>query len=353
MRESFGKTTTGQEVGIYTLRNGGGVEARVTNFGATLVTLKVPDRNGASADIVLGYDDLQSYEAGRAFFGATVGRYANRIAKGEFSLCGKAYQLPVNSGVNSLHGGVQGFNKHMWAAKEVSTGDGDTLELTYLSKDAEEGYPGNLAVTVRYTMLAKENALRIDYQAKTDADTIVNLTNHSYFNLAGEGNGDILKHVVTLHADAFTPADAAQIPTGEIRPVQGTPLDFRKAAVVGARIDAKDEQLEMAGGYDHNWVLKAAMDEKEVLAAEVYDPQSGRVMQVRTTQVGVQFYSGNNISKHGPVKGKGGKMYDRRMALCFETQHFPDSPNHANFPTTVLRAGETFRTSTTFAFTTR
>jgi len=351
--ESFGKITSGTEAEIYTLRNSGGVEVRVTNFGATLVTLKVPDRNGAIADVVLGYDDLQSYEAGRAFFGATVGRYANRIAHGKFTLNGAAYQLPLNNGQNSLHGGIAGFNKRFWTAKEAASDDGEAVELTYLSKDGEEGYPGNLTATVRYTVLAKENALRIEYEARTDADTVVNLTNHSYFNLAGEGNGDILKHEVTLHSDAFTPADATQIPTGEIRQVQGTPFDFRQATAVGARIDAKDEQLELGGGYDHNWILKRSADGKEIVAAEVCDPRSGRVMQVRTTQVGVQFYSGNNIAKHGLVKGKGGKMYDRRMALCLETQHFPDSPNHPSFPTTTLRAGETFRSSTTFVFMTR
>ncbi len=351
--EGFGKTTSGQAVDIYTLRNSGGIEARITNFGATLVTLKAPDRKGAVADVVLGYDDVQSYEEGRAFFGATVGRYGNRIAHGKFSLNGATYQLPLNNGQNSLHGGVKGFNKRIWTANETASGDGEAVELTYLSKDGEEGYPGNLTTTVRYTALGKENALRIDYEARTDADTIVNLTNHSYFNLAGEGNGDILKHEVTLHSDAFTPVDPTQIPTGEIRQVEGTPFDFRQAAPVGARIDGKDEQLGIGGGYDHNWVLKPRFDEKEIMAAEVYDPQSGRLMLVRTTQVGVQFYSGNNIANHGLVKGKGGKMYNRRMGLCLETQHFPDSPNHASFPSTVLRPGETFRSSTTFVFMTR
>jgi aldose 1-epimerase len=346
--QPFGKMPDGTPVEIFTLSDGA-VEARIISYGGIIVSLKVPDRNGNSADVVLGFDDLDGYVSNSngtkgAFFGALIGRYGNRIAKGTFTLDGKKYSLPINNAPNSLHGGPHGFNNVVWKAKEIADG----VELTYLSKDGEAGYPGDLTTTVRYTLVKGE--LKIDYSATTDKDTIVNLTNHSYFNLAGEGKGDILKHQLTLQASRFTPVDATLIPTGELRPVTGTPFDFTKATAVGERIDADDEQIKLGHGYDHNWVLDAKGG-KLAEAAEVFEPSSGRVMQVQTTEPGVQFYTSNFLD--GSVKGKGGVSYGKHAALCLETQHFPDSPNHPDFPTTMLKRGQKYHTVTVFKFSTR
>ena len=282
---------------------------------------------------------------GNPFFGALIGRYANRIANAEFKLEGKEYHVPANDGKNSLHGGPHGFNNQVWKGKEIPNG----VELTYLSKDGEAGYPGNLSVTVRYTL--SNSALHIDYSATTDKPTVLNLTNHSYFNLAGQGNGDILNHELTLHASKFTPVDSTLIPTGELRPVANTPFDFLKPHRVGERINVDDEQLKIAKGYDHNWVIDSQGAGKLTTAAEVYEPTTGRVLRVSTTQPGVQFYTGNFLD--GTLKGKGGKTYVHRGGLCLETQHFPDSPNHPKFPTTELKPGQRFHQVTVFSFSTR
>jgi aldose 1-epimerase len=344
--QPFGKMPDGTPVDIYTLSDGA-FEARIATYGGVVVSLKAPDRNGKTADVVLGFDDLDGYVTNfntpaNAFFGAIIGRYANRIAHGGFTLDGKKYSLPQNDGQNTLHSGTHGFNNVVWKAKPVANG----VELTYLSKDGESGFPGNLSATVRYTLVKGD--LRIEYSATTDKDTVVNLTNHSYFNLAGQG--DILKNEVTLHASRFTPVDAALIPTGELKPVEGTPFDFRKATAVGARIGADDAQLHLGHGYDHNWVLDSGGG-KLVEAAEVYEPSSGRVLKVLTDQPGIQFYTGNFLN--GTIKGKGGKPDELRSALCLETQHFPDSPNHPDFPTTELKPGERYHTVTVYSLSTR
>jgi aldose 1-epimerase len=346
-KEDFGKTQDGRPVELYVLTNQHGMEARITNFGATLVSLKVPDKSGKSGDVVLGYDNLSGYENGKAYFGATVGRYGNRIAHAKFTLDGVTYTLPKNDGDNHLHGV---FNKVLWTARDVSTSAGQSLEMSYLSKDGEEGFPGNLSVKVTFTVPAGENALRIDYMATTDKDTVLNLTHHSYFNLSGQGNGNILNELLTLHASRFTPVDATLIPTGELRPVKGTPFDFTTATAIGARIDQDNEQLKIAKGYDHNFVLDRKKPGLEP-AAEVYDPQSGRVMTVSTTEPGIQFYTGNFLD--GTITGKDGKTYEHRGALCLETQHFPDSPNHPDFPTTELKPNQTFRSATVYKFSTK
>jgi aldose 1-epimerase len=344
--QPFGKMPDGTAVEIFTLSDGP-YEARITNYGGIVVSLKVPDRNGKSADVVLGFDDLNGYVANFnspsvAFFGAIIGRYANRIAHGSFTLDGKKYSLPLNNGENTLHGGPHGFNNVVWKAKPIANG----VEFTYLSKDGEAGYPGNLSAVVRYTFVKGE--LKIEYSATTDKDTVVNLTNHSYFNLAGQGN--ILNHQLTLHASRFTPVDAGLIPTGELKSVEATPFDFRKATAIGARISADDEQLHLGRGYDHNWVLDSGGG-KLAEAAELYDPGSGRVLKVLTDQPGIQFYSGNFLD--GSVKGKGGKPDELHAALCLETQHFPDSPNHPDFPSTELKPGERYHTVTIYSFSTR
>jgi aldose 1-epimerase len=346
-KKEFGKLQDGQSADLYTLTNSHGLEATITNYGATLVSLKVPDKNGKAGDVVLGYDSLSGYESGKAFFGATVGRYGNRIAHATFKLDGKTYTLPKNDGDNHLHGV---FNKVMWAAKDVSTAAGQALEVSYLSKDGEDGYPGNLSVKIVFTVPAGENAFKIDYTATTDKATVVNLTHHSYFNLAGQGNGNILQHQLLMHASKFTPVDATLIPTGELRPVSKTPFDFTKATAIGARINQDDEQLKFGKGYDHNWVL----DRKGagvIAVAEVYEPQSGRVMSVLTSEPGLQFYSGNFLD--GTITGKQGKTYGHRAALCLETQHYPDSPNHPDFPSTELKPGQRYHTTTIYKFTTR
>jgi aldose 1-epimerase len=348
-KKPFGKTSDGQSVDLFVLTNKGGAEASITNFGGAVVSVKVPDRNGKLADVVLGYDTLDGYVNDKAYFGAIVGRYGNRIAHAQFVLDGKTYTLAKNNGDNSLHGGIKGFNKAVWAAKTLSAKDGQSLELSYLSKDGEEGFPGNLKVTVTYTW-TDANALKIEYSATTDKKTVVNLTNHSYFNLAGEGSGDILDHVLTIEADQFTPVDSGLIPTGEFRDVTNTPFDFRKPTGIGARINQDDEQLKLGGGYDHNFVLRMAMDHGESLAARALEPASGRVLEVWTTEPGVQFYTGNFLDSKTP--GKGGHSYPRRSAFCLETQHFPDSPNQPKFPPVVLNPGERYHTITTYKFST-
>ena len=341
----FGQTEAGQPIELYTLKNASGMEAGIINLGGIVVSLKVPGRGGQIADVVLGFDKLADYEKPNPYFGAIVGRYGNRIAKGRFTLNGVEYKLAVNDGENSLHGGIHGFNHAVWQAREVPGGD-PAVELTYLSKDLEEGYPGNLTEKVTYT-LTPANELRIDYSASTDKDTVVNVTNHSYFNLAGQGQGDILGHVLQLYASKFTPVDAGLIPTGELKSVAGTPFDFRQPTVIGARIDNDDEQLKRGKGYDHNWVVDGTPGTLRP-AARVSEPGSGRVLEVLTTEPGVQFYSGNFLD--GTSTGKGGKVYQRRYGFCLETQHFPDSPNHPDFPTTVVKAGAEYKSTTVFRF---
>jgi aldose 1-epimerase len=347
----FGKTSDGISVSRYVLTNNKGIEATVISYGATLVSLKVPDRAGKPADIVLGYDTVEGYETGKSYFGGTIGRYGNRIARGEFSLDGKVFHLPTNDGPNSLHGGTVGFNKRIWTAVDRSRAGAQVLELSYTSADGEEGYPGTLKVKVTYTLPAEANELRIDYNATTDKDTVINLTNHSYFNLSGDMTKEIVDHQLLLRAPQFTPVDATLIPTGELRAVRGTPFDFTKSTAIGARINQDDEQLKFGKGYDHNWVLEGNAKGGPRLAAEVFEPASGRVLEVLTTEPGIQFYSGNFLD--GTAKGKGAQMYAHRTGLCLETQHFPDSPNHPKFPSTVLKPGETYRTSTVLRFSTR
>jgi len=335
----------GQSIDLYTLTNRNGMKVIITNYGGRGVSLFVPDRAGKVADVVLGFDDLSGYLEQNPYFGALVGRYANRIAKAEFKLESAEYHVPQNDGPNALHGGIRGFDKRVWTARDLSK-ENPSLELTYLSKDNEEGYPGNLSVKVIYT-LTDNNELQIDYTATTDKDTVLNLTNHSYLNLAGQGNGNILNHQLTINADRFTPINTTLIPTGELRPVDGTPFDFRKPTSIGARINDDDEQLKFGKGYDHNFVVNhkgAGL----VLAARVTDPASGRVMEVLTTQPGVQLYTGNFLD--GSIHGKGGKVYGYRSALCLETQHFPNSPNQPNFPSAALKPGQTFQETTIYRF---
>jgi aldose 1-epimerase len=346
----FGKTKEGDAIQRYVLHNEKGVEAIVITYGAALVSLKIPDRTGKTADVVLGYDNLEGYEQDKSFFGATIGRYGNRIAKGEFALDGTAFHLPKNDGPNTLHGGTKGFNKRVWNATDRSRADAEVLELTYTSQDGEEGFPGTLKVKVTYTLPAESNELRIDYSATTDKDTVVNLTNHSYFNLSGVANQEIVNHQLLLHAEKFTPVDATLIPTGELRAVAGTPFDFTKATAIGERINQDDEQLKFGKGYDHNWVLKRGGNGLQ-LAAEVFEPTSGRVLEVLTTEPGVQFYSGNFLDD--TVRGKSGQVYGHRTGFCLETQHVPDSPNRPNFPSTELKPGQTYRSTTIFRFATR
>jgi len=346
-KKVFGTTADGKTADLYTLKNKNGMQVSITNFGATVVSIMAPDKTGKMADVALGYDDLAGYELNKNYLGVLVGRYGNRIAHGKFSIDGTEYTLAKNNGDNSLHGGIKGFNKAMWEAKDVSKGGEAAVEMKYVSKDGEEGYPGNLSVTVVYT-LTNKNELKIDYSATTDKKTVVNLTNHTYFNLAGQGNGDILKHELMINADTFTPVDSGLIQTGELRKVEGTPFDFRKATAIGARVDANDEQIRLGGGYDHNFVLNRQKATGLSLAARVSDPASGRTMEVWTTEPGVQFYTGNFLD--GSFKGKGGSVYQKRTALCLETQHFPDSPNHPSFPTTLVKPGEKYHTTTVYKF---
>jgi aldose 1-epimerase len=342
-------TADGQSVDLYTLRNAHGVEARITNYGGILVSLKVPDRNGKFDDVVLGFNDLDTYLKGHPYFGALIGRYGNRIAKGRFTLDGVEYKLAVNNGDNTLHGGIKGFDKVVWTGKEMKTKAGPAVVLTYLSKDGEEGYPGNLNVRVVYT-LTNHNELKIEYSATTDKDTVTNLTHHSYFNLAGEGNGDILSHLVTINGNRFLPTDAGSIPSGELRKVSGTPFDFLTAHRIGERINQDEEQLKLGNGYDHTWIINGRAGTLR-LAATAYEATSGRTMQVWTTEPGVQFYTGNFLD--GTLTGKSGRIYQRRFGFCFESQHYPDSPNHPAFPTTTLKKGATYRSTTIYRFGSR
>lgn len=345
MKETYGKLPDGTAVDLYTLANRSGMEVKITNYGGIIVSIKTPDRNGRMGDVVLGYDNLDGYVTKNPFFGCLVGRYGNRIGKARFNLSGVEYKLASNNGQNHLHGGLKGFDKQVWQARALDDGTG--LELKYLSKDGEEGYPGNLSVTVTYT-LGDDNSLKIDYLATTDKETVLNLTNHSYFNLAGEG--DILGHEMMIDADRYTPVDSELITTGELRAVAGTPFDFLKAMPIGARIDADDEQIVFGKGYDHNFVLNHKPGEMG-LVARVYEPKTGRQMEVFTTEPGVQFYTGNFLD--GSIRGKSGRIVERRSGFCLETQHFPDSPNKPQFPSPVLKPGETYRTSTSFRFSAR
>lgn len=344
-RAGFGQTPDGAEVELFTLRNSQGMEAAITNYGGIVTSLQTPDLNGRFADVVLGYDHLDGYLKSTPYFGALIGRYGNRIAQGKFSLDGVEYQLAVNNGVNALHGGLKGFDKVVWAAKSLPTANGPALVLTYVSPDGEEGYPGNLLVTVTYT-LTEDNALRVDYTATTDRKTVCNLTQHSYFNL--RGSGDVLDHIVYLNADQFTAVDASLIPTGKLQPVAGTPFDFRTPTAIGTRINTPgDEQLKFGNGYDHNWVINKKAGELS-LAARVYEPASGRNLTVWTTLPGTQFYTGNFLD--GSITGKGGWAYQSRSGFCFEPQHYPDSPNHPEFPPTELKPGETYQHTIIYQF---
>jgi aldose 1-epimerase len=342
-KQGFGQLPDGQPVDLYILTNASGMKARVMTYGATLVSLEVPDRDGTFADITLGFDSLEGYLSASPYFGSTVGRYANRIAKGKFTLDGVVYTLAQNNGENHLHGGIQGFDKVIWDAEPVRTEGARGVKFVYLSKDGEEGYPGNLNCTVTY-LLTDNDELRISYEAETDKRTPVNLTHHSYFNLAGQGNGDILNHVLMLNADKFTPVDEGLIPTGEIRDVADSPMDFTTPHAIGERIS------QVEGGYDHNFVLKSGGGTL-ALAARVYEPNSGRVMEIDTTEPGIQFYSGNFLD--GSITGKSGKVYHKHYGFCLEPQHFPDSPNHPDFPSTILDPGDKYMSLTVFKFFTQ
>ncbi|OLB96767.1 MAG: hypothetical protein AUH30_11820 [Candidatus Rokubacteria bacterium 13_1_40CM_68_15] len=344
-REAFQKEIDGKPTDLYTLKNGTGMVVKVTNQGAKIVQILVPDKNGQLGDVVLGYESVDQYVAGRASFGAVIGRFANRIAKGRFTLNGQEYQLPVNNGPNHLHGG-KGSHFRVFDGKQL---DDRSLRLTYVFKDGEEGYPGNTTLTVVYTV-TDDQELRIAYEAITDKPTVVNFTNHAFFNLAGEGQGAILGHELTINADRFTPIDATSIPTGELRAVTGTPFDFTRPMKIGARINDADEQLKFGTGYDHNYVLNKTGSAPS-FAARLADPASGRVMEVYTTEPGMQLYTGNFLTGKAPNDvGKGGKTYNVREAVCLETQHFPDSPNKPSFPTTVLNPGQKFTSTTVYKF---
>ena len=348
-QKPFG-TQDGRPITLYTLTNASGVEVDTMNYGGIIVAIRVPDRKGQFADIVLGHEKLEGYIPNPPYIGAIVGRYANRIANGTFALDGKTYTLPKNDGPNTLHGGTdKTFNKVVWDGESLKGNAGVTY--TYLSKDGDDGFPGNMKLRVTYT-LTNENELVIDYEATTDKTTVINLSQHSYFNLAGQGTSDILNHELMLNADRFTPVDKNLIPTGELRPVKGTPLDFTTSTKVGARIDDAYDQMVLGHGYDHNWVInRKSKDDGLVLAARMYEPTSGRVLEVSTTQPGVQFYTGNFLD--GTVTGKQGLVYKRRYGFCLETQHFPDSPNHSDFPSTILKPGDTFKSKTVFKFSTK
>jgi aldose 1-epimerase len=337
----WGKTADGKPVQIFTISDHD-LTVRITTFGARVVSIEAPDRNGKMADVVLGYDNVGQYEKDTStYFGSIVGRYGNRIAKGTFSIDGKTYHVPLNNNGNALHGGPEGFSTKVWTGTEIPDG----VEMSLVSPDGDMGFPGTLTVHVRYTVVDK--SLRINYSASTTKPTVVNLTNHSYFNLAGDGKGTILDEVLMIPADRYTPVDATQIPTGELAPVEGTPFDFRKPTAIGARINDANEQLKIGGGYDHNWVLNATGDSLH-LAAKVYDPTTGRTLTEMTTQPGVQFYSGNFLD--GTQHGKYGVTYEKYSGFCLETQHFPDSPNHPKFPSTLLKPGQTMHSETVFTF---
>jgi aldose 1-epimerase len=345
-KEAFGTTHDGKSVDLYTLTNAHGIEVRAITYGGIIISLRVPDKDGKFDDVVLGYNSLEGYLAASPYFGAIIGRYGNRIAKGRFTLDGKEYTLATNDGPNHLHGGLKGFDKVVWQAESFQSKDGVGVVFTYTSPDGEEGYPGNLKAKVTYT-LTDQNELIFDYQATTDKATPVNLTQHTYFNLAGDGKRDILGHELMLNSDRFTPVDKTLIPTGEIRSVKGTPFDFTKPTAIGARINEKDEQLIFGRGYDHNFVLTRKANGLS-LAARLYEPTTGRVMQVYTTEPGVQFYSGNFLD--GTITGKQGHVYKQRYGFCLETQHFPDSPNQPHFPSTVLRPGQTYHSRSVYKF---
>jgi aldose 1-epimerase len=344
----FGKTRGGTPVDLFILTNSNGMKAKIISYGAILTELDVPDRNGKPGDVVLGFDNLEQYLAGHPHFGATTGRVANRIAKGKFMLDSKEYTLAINNGPNALHGGLKGFDKIVWSApghtgEPKETSDAVAVQFTYVSADGEEGYPGNLTTVVTYT-LTNQNELRIDYKATTDKATPVNLTNHSYFNLGGPQSGDILGHELMLEADEYTPADDTLIPTGEIKSVKGTPLDFTKPTTIGSRIG---QVADKTGGYDHNFVLRSKGG-RLALAARVYEPKTGRVMEMYTTEPGVQLYTANFLD--GKLKGKGGVVYQKHQAFCLEAQHFPDSVHHPEFPTIILRPGQTYTQTTVYKF---
>ena len=348
-KEPFGLTNEGKQVDLFKISHQDGMIVTIINYGAIVTSLFVPDKEGVLADIVLGYETLKEYVEDRSYFGATVGRIGNRVADGKFVLDGVKYELARNDGENHLHGGIKGFNKRIWAPEIIDHRGIPTLKMTYLSKDGEEGYPGNLRISVSYS-LTNDNGLKIDYAAETDKLTILNPTHHSYFNLAGAGNGEILDHVLTINADTFTPVREGLIPIGEIRDVTGTPLDFRNPKAIGERINANDEQITLGLGYDHNWVLNN-WDSSLNLAVTLYDSRSGRFMEVFTTEPGMQFYSGNFLD--GSITGKEGKIYHHRSALCLEADHFPDSPNQPDFPPVTLGPGETYEQTTIYRFSTK
>ncbi len=345
-RAPFGKTRDGKRVDIYTLRNVNGVEARICNYGGILVSFKAPDRNGHLGDVVLGYDNLDGYLTNSPYFGALIGRYGNRIAKGKFTLDGVTHKLAANNSPNALHGGLKGFDKVVWRAKIIQSDAGPALELTYRSKDGEEGYPGNLKVKAVYTLMS-DNGLRLEFTATTDKDTVLNLTQHSYFNLAG--HGDVLGHKVFIDADKFTPVDETLIPTGELRPVDETPFDFLEPTAIGARLQQDERQLKFGNGYDHNFVLNHPMGRLDVIA-QVSEPTTGRVLEVLSTEPGLQFYTGNFLD--GTITGKGGRVYNGRGAFCMEPQHFPNSPNQSDFPSTALRPGQFYHNTIIFRLST-
>lgn len=344
-KKPFGKTKDGEAVELYTLKNANGLSAAIMTYGGTVVSLNVPDKAGKMADVVLGFDTIAEYEEKSPYFGCITGRYANRIAKGKFTLEGEEYTLAVNNDVNHLHGGLKGFDKKVWKASTEDSSNGPAITFKHTSPDGDEGYPGNLKMEVTYT-LTNANELRIDYSATTDKSTVINLTNHSYFNLSGHGNGTILDHHLTLYADKYTPTDATAIPIGELASVTGTPFDFTSATPIGKRIDAKNTQLQYGKGYDHNYVINGTPGTLRRTAV-VKDPKSGRVMEISTTEPGVQLYTGNFLDG---LTGKDGKTYPHRGALCLETQHFPDSPNQKAFPSVVLRPGKTYKHTTVHKF---
>jgi aldose 1-epimerase len=343
-RSPFGQLEDGSPVDIFSLRNSKGAEARICNYGGIVVSLKVPDREGRISDVALGYDDLGGYLKKNPYFGAIVGRYANRIGGAKFSLNGKEYTLAANNGTNSLHGGLKGFDKALWEPRILATPAGPALELSYVSKNGEEGFPGNLTVRAVYTM-TEDNALKLEFNATTDQETIVNLTQHSYFNLAG--HGDVLGHQVMIVADTFTPVDGGLIPTGEFRAVAGTPLDFRTPLAIGARINQDYEQLKLGQGYDHNFVINKPLGQAGLMA-RVYEPTSGRVLEVFSTEPGMQFYTGNHLD--GTIKGKGGVVYKARSGFCMEPGHYPNSPNQPNFPSVVLKPGQVYQSMIMYRF---
>jgi len=347
MRTSFGHLKGGTPVDLYTLTNASGCEMKITNYGCIVVSLKVPDRTGRMDDVVLGYETLEEYIENNPYFGAVVGRYGNRIDGAKFTLDGVEYQLAVNDGENHLHGGLKGFDKVIWKGEEISSREGSAVKFSYLSADGEEGYPGNLSAEITYT-LTHDNGLKIAYHATTDKKTVLNLTHHSYFNLASAGSGDILGHEMMIDADQFIPTRSGLIPIGELRSVKGTPFDFNTPTPIGARIDQEDEQLRIGGGYDHCWVLNKKSEGSLELGVRVYEPTTGRVMELFSTEPGVQFYSGNFLD--GSNVGKGGIVYEYRSAICLEAQHFPDSPNQPQFPTVVLEPGQEYRKTTIYEF---